>query len=245
MRLAMTFIVTIGVAAGASARAADWYTGVPTDGPVQPSVAVDVSVEGTSQREVAATVIGTIAPFAPLAQSGFRFRLGGLAGRYDYNSSTLGRVDGVMEGGSFLAGYEWVTPNASISAFLGADVTNNSLSRNDQNNPVHGSRGGAKMEVNFYVTPTLLTMISGVANYSTNHDAYYARAKFGYMINDQIYLGPEILALGDDFFQQWRIGGHATGFRFGGVQFGVSGGFLNDRVRGGGAYGILDTRYMF
>jgi hypothetical protein len=232
------------------ATAADWYTGVPTDGPAKkamPGVAIDVAVDGTSQRALSGALIGTIAPFASLDESGMRLRLNGLGGAYTYvaSSAILGRIHGVQEQGGFLAGYEWVAPQAKVAGYAGAEVTHNSLSPVDPNNSVKGTRGGFKLGAEFYVTPTEQTMLSGVGAYSTNHNAYYGRFKFGMAVADHVYMGPEALALGDDYFQQFRVGSHLSGVKFGAAQFGVSGGFVHDRVRGGGAYGILDTRVTF
>jgi hypothetical protein len=247
MRAWIGFSLAVAMATVCEARAADWYTGVPGDGPSSPRVAIDVAIDGTSKRALSGVLIGTIAPFAPLDQSGVRLRVGGLGGAYNYIPSTpgLGRVHGAMEGGSFMAGYEWVAERATIAVFGGAEITNTSLSPNDPNNVVKGLRGGLKFGVDFYVTPTDFTMISGVAYYSTNFNAYYGRLKFGMAIANHVYVGPEALALGDDFFQQWRMGGHVTGLRLGILQMGASAGFLNDRVRGAGAYGILDSRIAF
>jgi len=250
MRALLGVLFALMLTAGFEARAADWYTGVPTDAPprpASPSVAIDFAVDGTSQRAVSGALIGTIAPFTPLDRTGLRIRLAGVGGVYNYLSSTpgLGRVHGSLEDGSFMVGYEWVTKKATIALFGGLEVMNSSLSPNDPANTVKGLRGGFKMGVDFYVTPTDFTMVSGVAYYSTNHNAYYGRLKFGMAIADQLYIGPEVLALGDDFYQQWRIGGHVSGIRFGALQMGVSGGFLNDRVRGAGMYGIFESRLTF
>jgi hypothetical protein len=232
-----------------SAEAADWYTGLPSDGPASnaPRVAIDIAIDGTSQRSLAGAMIGTIAPFAPLDRTGMRIRIAGLGGTYSYISSApgVGRVYGTLADGSFMAGYEWVLKRATIAIYGGPEITSNRLSEYDPTNSVKGTRFGFKMGVEFFVEPTDNTMLSGVASYSTNNDAYYGRLKFGFAFADHLYIGPEIIALGDDYFQQWRFGGHVSGLRLGMMQLGVSGGFLNDRVRGAGMYGVLETRFTF
>jgi hypothetical protein len=232
------------------ARAADWYTGVPTDGPVRPAaptVAIDLAIDGTSQKAVSGALIGTIAPFAPLDRTGMRVRVAGLGGVYNYFSPTPGpgRVNGQMQQVAVLAGYEWVWKKMTIAGFGGVEFRNSSISPNDPNNRVKGATVGLKVGVDFYVTPTDTTMVSGVAYYSTNFNSYYGRPKFGMAFADHLYVGPEVLALGDDFFQQWRVGAHVSGMRLGFVQMGVSGGFLSDRVRGTGLYGIFESRVTF
>jgi hypothetical protein len=248
--LAFLAALAVFTTAGPIAKAADWYTGVPTDGPAEsraPRASIDVTFDGTSQAAYSGVVIGTIAPFAPMDRSGFRLRASGIVGAYSYYPSNffLGKVNGVLVGGAFLMGYEWVFKGATVAVFGGAEVLNTSISPNDPNNQAKGTSAGFKIATDFYVTPTDTTMVSGVLSYSTNFNSYYGRVKFGMSLADRIYVGPEFGALGDNFFQQWRIGAHITGLRFGLAQFGGAIGFLNDRVRGGGLYGTLDTRLAF
>lgn len=246
--LALVVACAISMTIGMSARAADWYTGVPTDGPPLPKApraTIDVALDGTTQAAFSAAVIGTIAPFTPLDRSGFRLRASGIVGTYSYDSTTVGKVNGNLIGGAFLMGYEWVFKRATVALYAGADVVNTTISPDDPNNQAKGTSMGLKLATDFYVTPTNQTMIAGVFSYSTNFNSYYSRLKFGMAFADRIFVGPEIGALGDNFFQQWRIGGHVTGVRMGMMQFGAALGFLNDRVRGGGLYGTLDSRVTF
>jgi len=253
MRVFFRFLAALPLATmilASPACAADWYTGVPTDGPPAPRaprVAIDVAIDGTSQRALSGALIGTIAPFAPMDSSGVRVRLSGLAGTYVYAPSNpfLGEIHGTIVGGAFLFGYEWVFKRATVALYAGGEVVNTSLSPNDPNNSAKGGAGGLKIASDFYVTPTDDTMIAGVLSYSTNYNSYYGRLKFGMALSNRVYVGPEVVALGDNFFQQWRLGGHVSGLRFGMMQLGVAAGFLNDRVRGGGIYGTLDSRVTF
>jgi len=254
MRVFPGFKVALALAAatplGPKAQAADWYTGVPTDGPPAPKApraAIDIAIDATSQRALSGALIGTIAPFSPMDRSGMRLRLGGLAGTYVYSSGDpfLGEVHGTIIGGAFLVGYEWVFKRATVALYAGGEFVNTSLSPNDPNNTAKGGSGGVKIAADFFVTPTDETMLAGVLSYSTNFNSYYGRLKFGFAFAERIYAGPEVVVLGDNFFQQWRLGGHVSGLRFGALQFGAAVGFLNDRVRGGGVYGTLDTRVTF
>lgn len=236
-------------ASGAPAKAADWYTGAPAVGVAAPrnnfGVAVDMAVTADTLDSVYGTVIGTIAPFTGLDQTGMRLRIGGVAGTYAYNTTNLGRVTGTQEEGSFMVGYEWVARRLSLAGYIGGDINNNRTSVYDANNKSVGTAYGVKVAVDFNWRPNDAMMLSGVAAYSTAHNSYYTRFKFGYAVVPGIYFGPEALFLGDNFFTQWRVGGHITGATFGPLQFGISGGMLNDRVRGTGAYGILDARATF
>lgn len=246
---ALAFIVyALAMTFGPAVSAADWYTGVPTDGPPVPKApraAIDIALDGTTQAAYSAAVIGTIAPFQPMDRSGMRFRGSGIVGTYTYDSTDVGRVNGNLIGGAFLFGYEWVFKRATVALYAGGEIVNTTINPDDPNNQAKGTSAGLKVATDFYVTPTDATMIAGVASYSTNFNSYYARLKFGMAFGNRIYVGPEVGALGDNFFQQWRIGGHVTGIRLGMLQFGAALGFLNDRVRGGGLYGTIDTRVTF
>jgi hypothetical protein len=246
----LAIAVALATAFCGFARAADWYTGVPTDGPPEskpPRATIDIALDGTSQQALSGALIGTIAPFAPMDRSGMRVRGSVLGGSYFYNAGApvFGRVHGTLINGSFLVGYEWVTSRATVALYAGVEAVNTSISPNDPSNTVKGGRAGVKLATDFYVLPTDNMMLAGVASYSSNFNSYYGRLKFGFSIGDRIYIGPEVAALGDNFFQQWRVGGHLSGLRYGMMQFGAAVGFLSDRVRGGGVYGTLDTRITF
>lgn len=246
----LTFIVASAIAMtfGAAAQAADWYTGVPTDGPPvprAPRATLDIALDGTSQAAYSAAFIGTIAPFTPMDRSGWRVRGSAIVGTYTYNSTDVGKVNGTLVGGAMMMGYEWVFKRATVALYAGGEIVNTTISPNDPNNQAKGTSAGLKVATDFYVTPTDSTMIAGVGSYSTNFNSYYTRLKFGMAFAKGVFVGPEVGALGDNFFTQWRLGGHVTGMRLGMAQFGVALGFLNDRVRGGGLYGTVDTRLTF
>lgn len=239
----------LGASQAPAVHAADWYTGAPTIGVAAPranfGVAIDAAVTVDSKDSKYATLIGTIAPFSDFDRSGMRLRIGGVAGQYVYDSSNVGRVKGTQEDGSFMVGYEWVARRFTVAAYVGGDINNNTLSVYDANNKAQGTAYGVKVAIDFNYRPTDDLMLSGVGSYSTAHNSYYARIKAGFAVLPEIFVGPEALFLGDDFFRQWRAGGHVTGARLGPLQFGISGGILNDRVRGTGVYGILDARAAF
>ena len=229
------------------ASAADWYTGakaqVPGDDWI---VAVDVSADVTSQGSYFGDVLVTAAPTGTLAESGPRLRADALGGVYSYYASDRGTtVHGNQESGAVLAGYEWVSPATVFSAYLGVDVRDNRLSIIDPSNPVIGTSVGAKVQGELYTKPSLGTMVAAQASFATNKDAYFARLRTGTLIGPDLYVGPEVVALGDQFFNQERVGVHLTGLRAGPLKFALSGGYLTDRVRGNGGYVTVDARVGF
>lgn len=217
----------------------------PYAAPSKFGVAIDTAVTADTKGSRFASVIGTIAPFSEIDKSGLRLRIGGVIGTYGYANTRLGQITGNMQDGSVMIGYEWLTARASFGIYGGIDFNNNQLNKYDPNNGSVGQATGAKIALDFSYRPTNTMMLSGVASYSSAHSAYYARLKAGWAIAPNTYVGPEAIFMGDDFFQQWRVGAHITGATFGPVQLGASAGLMNDRVRGTGLYGILDGRLAF
>ncbi len=230
------------------ALAQEWYTGARDKTPeVNYGASIDASLSATTRGSAHAGLIGTIAPFSKLDESGARLRLGGILGNYTYVSVSpgVGSVTGHESTGSAMAGYEWVTKNATFAIYLGAEIQNRTLSKPDPSNNVFGTTYGLKTAVDFYMNPTSYTMASANIAYSSNNNAYYARFKAGMAITERIFVGPELLFLGDNFYGQWRFGAHLTGAKVGPMQLGLSGGYVNDRRGGPGGYGILDARVGF
>ena len=234
---------------GQPVLAAEWYTGANNSQQRQANfgVAIDASLSATTKDSMHGSLIGTIAPFSRSDESGMRLRIGGLAGYYKYTATApgIGNVTGREMAGYALGGYEWVRKNMTFAVYGGVEVQNRTLSKPDPNNNAVGASWGFKTAIDFYANPTSYTMVSGNFTYSTNYNAYYARMKAGIAVASQIFVGPEVLFLGDDFYRQWRVGAHVTGVKLGALQIGVSGGFVSDRRNGRGAYGILDTRLQF
>ena len=227
--------------------AADWYTGAK---PQQQSddwiVSVDVSTDITTQSSYFGDMLVTAAPVGTLAESGLRVRADALGGVYSYYATDrAATVHGTQESGSLLAGYEWISPTTVFSAYLGVDVRNNSLSIQDPGNPVVGTSIGAKGQLEFYTKPSVNTMIAAQASFATNKTAYFARLRGGYLIGPDLYVGPEFVALGDQFFNQERIGAHISGLKAGPLKFGFAAGYLYDRVRKSGGYVTVDARVGF
>ncbi len=242
------FTIAASCLLATSAAAQEWYTGARERTPEATyGAAIDASLSATTRGSLHGSLIGTIAPFSKLDESGMRLRIGGLLGNYAYTSVTpgVGKVNGREASGSLMAGYEWVMKNATFSIYLGGEVQDRTLSKADPSNTVVGTAYGFKTSVDFYMNPTSYTMVSGNITYSTVNNAYYTRFKAGMGVTERIFVGPELLFLGDNFYGQWRAGAHITGARLGPMQLGLSGGYVNDRRGGSGAYGILDARLGF
>ncbi|MDP4022408.1 cellulose biosynthesis protein BcsS [Methylobacterium sp. NEAU 140] len=238
--------VLAAVGAAGTAQAADWYTGVEGDGVRDDYiVAVDVSASVTSNSSAFGVVTGTLAPITPLNESGARIRLQGLAGVYTYPNSAGRTVRGQQEEATAMFGYEWIWQQAALAGYVGFNVRNNELSILDPRNPVVGTGVGAKFAADLYLNPTVDSLVSVNASYSTLFRAYYVRAKAGFAVADGVFVGPEVTLLGDAFFNQWRVGAHLTGFAIGPMKFSLGAGYTRDRIQKGGYYTTVEARAAF
>ena len=191
--------------------------------------------------------LGTmIAPFKDLDTSGLRFYMLGEAGTYRYPAGGEW-IRGVYESGDALAGYGFEGDNYSINLLAGLNAINHTLSAVDPENPVQGTRFGAKVRGDAWINPTPQTLTYGEAEYSTAFNTYYTKLKLGYDLSSgkQIFVGPEVAALGDNRFNQWRVGGHVTQVKVGPVQVDLSAGYARDSVVGSGAYGTVEVSTNF
>jgi hypothetical protein len=249
MRFTLQAVAAASAAVLASpAHANDWFTGAPMSSQspalTAPIASVDVSIAGGTGT-LHGVILGTFAPQGTLEDTGFRARVVGLVGVYNYTSTTVGDVRADQRGGQFLGGYEWVSRTSKVALYGGLDFISNTLDKLDVDNKTAGTKVGARIGLDFYATPTPVTMFAGTFNLSSAHMGYYARVKAGYAIFNQVYVGPEAQFLGDSFYSQWRVGAHLSGIKIGPVGLGVAGGYLNDAKRGGGLYSVLDVRVTF
>ena len=243
----LTAVLIPAFLGGMPAQAADWYTGAePVARDDAWTTAVDASAAVTSNSSAFGSVTGTFATEGTLLQSGPRIRVEAVAGTYSYPGQGVSkRVDGYQQEGALSAGYEWIWRDAALAGFVGFNVRSNQLSILDPDNPVVGTGVGAKVAANFYARPSENTMVSAYGSYSTQFSAYYTRFRAGYMVADGVYIGPEVMFLGDNFFSQYRIGAHVTGFSIGPIKMAVGVGYVKDRIQGGGYYSSVEARAAF
>jgi Cellulose biosynthesis protein BcsS len=176
--------------------------------------------------------------------SGLRLSVFGLYGTYDYGTSP--NIDGRFYSVDALVGWSFVGNTGAVTLAVGPNYQNHKLSAVDLSNPVQGSKWGAKVQGDFWVNPTPLTVATGVASYSTAFDTYYSIFRFGYDFpRKAIYFGPEAGALGNDRTDQQRLGAFISGFAIGAGKVTVSGGYLHDRHKGSGGYGSASIDFTF
>lgn len=238
--------LALALALAGPARAADWYTGAPASRAAEDwIVSLDASTTVTTNNSVFANVGGTAATAGTLRESGVRAKVEALTGAYEYRTDAGAKVRGEQVEGAALLGYEWIWREAKLAGYVGLAVRNTSLSITDPSNPVVGTSYGLKSAIDFYARPTEKTMVSAYGSFTTNDKAYFVRVKAGYRLGEGIYIGPEVAALGNDFYDQRRVGAHLSGLQLGPVQASLSAGYQFDRELGAGAYGAVDLRAQF
>jgi hypothetical protein len=229
-----------------AALAQQWYVApaavVP---PTNWLVAIDVSGTATSNHTDFLYGATTFALGSTLQQSGLRLRVEGLGGTYGFEQApTNGTTTGKQYEGGALVGYQQVWNWGSLGTYIGANVRENTVPSTDGTGSSLGTRVGFKAAVDTYLLPAPAIMMSAYGSYSTAYDAYYARFRAGYAVGFG-YFGPEVAVLGDDFYNQTRVGAHLTAMQLGAVQVGVSGGYVWDRAYKDGYYGTLELRTGF
>lgn len=187
---------------------------------------------------------GTVAPFTNNDTSGLRVRLYGEVGEDTYSAFNGGSNRETGTYGDFLVGYAYVRENFDVGLYLGAAAVNYTLASPDPTNPVQGTAFGAKVEGEFQQI-LARTLLSGEAFYTTAFKTYEAKLKFGPQIVNNIYLGPEVIALGDARHDQWRVGAHVTAVNIGNMTLAVSGGYASDNNTGPGAYTTIQAGIEF
>ena len=190
------------------------------------------------------TVGGLFALTKDFEKSGPRLYLEGGAGWYKF-FSTGGAVNGVYSSGNVLGGYGWQGEQYELNLLAGLRAENDMLSVIDRGDPVQGTAAGVMVRADTTVNPTKQTLFYAEGEYSTAFQYYYTSAKYGYDITagKEIFAGPEVTALGDQRYKEWRVGGHISQIKFGKLEVDLSAGFEHNSSVGNGAYGeILVSR---
>lgn len=202
-----------------------------------------------SQSAYTGYIGGNFAPWGNLETSGFRFSLFGAAGsyRYDLGNGSSTAIRGTFETGDVLVGYGFNKDSLSAKFMIGLNAQNQSLSSPDPANPVQGTQAGLKLQGDFYANPTPETMVFGIGSYSTAFRTYYTEFKGGLQLFGvkELYLGPQLIAQGNERYDQWRVGAHVTGIKYGRTELGFAAGYLQDSRNGPGAYGIVSLDFSF
>jgi len=211
------------------------------------SVLAVTGLDVTSQGSIFSYGGVLIAPSGDLDKSGFRIWIFGEAGTYKYDSVSDVAIRGREISLDLLAGYGFEGNNYSINLLIGGSVINHTLSAFDPDNPVQGTAVGLKLRGEAWLNPTPQTLAAFEAEYATAFQTHYAKGKLGYDFSSgkEIFFGPEATFLGDERYEQWRIGAHVTGAKLGKIDLELGAGYLQDSNLGPGIYGTVGLNFRF
>lgn len=176
-----------------------------------------------------------------LDHDGFTFKMLAGAGTYRYSSGALGgaEVTGEQWLGSLLPGWRFKGQGIEATVFAGLDVQNHRFRPDDTANSLRGLHTGLRIGVDLWYEPLPLTMLTVSVSGSTVGPSYWGRVATGWRFFDRVWVGPEILAMGDETYRQFKLGGHITALRFGAFEWTLGAGWSTDSDRRSGAYGRI------
>jgi hypothetical protein len=178
-----------------------------------------------------------------LDRAGFVLKLMTGAGDYRYLSGTT-RILGKNVVASILPGWRFKGPELELSLFAGLDLQRHRFFPDDPGNDLRGGAAGIRAGAELWSEPLPGFKLSAAASVSTIGRSYWARAALGWRVNE-VWIGPELHALGDGRYRQVRLGAHVVGLRLADVEWSAGIGWVKDSERRSGAYarlGVLTRR---
>jgi hypothetical protein len=175
-----------------------------------------------------------------LDASGFRTLIK-LGGAHETPNGPRPRGNLYKAEGQALLGYEWRVSDTFLSLYTGPDY--------EEEIRVCGcavsvtTRFGARLQGDLWATPTRETMLQASAYFSTMDRRLWGRLAGGWAVPLGLYVGPEIEAYRQTGYHKLRFGLHATGFRFLGLSWRLSGGWQATSDRKGEAYATLGVHW--
>ena len=175
--------------------------------------------------------------------AGWRFKSVAGGGTYRYRGG-VGLVDGQFGFGEVMAGYQWRFDPITFKAYGGLHIEDHDLQRPDPSNPVQGTKAGVKGQAELWADLARLGFVSVDAGLSSLYASYSAKARVGIWIWNDLALGPEAGAIGNEEYDQGRVGAFARA-RLGGFAAVFGGGWAQDFDGEGRPYLLLSLESKF
>ncbi len=196
------------------ADAADMATKAP---PVATPSASDTNSSviwfgGDFKNDVAAGNVGGIYAFSGnLDAPGWLVRGQFTDVGYDFSTSlgANGKGSGNFAEGSGAIGYQVIGNGLVASAFVGPDYQNYSIHPAAAASPNVGDRWGAIFLAVSRPPPARDFPSAVDGDYSTANNSFWVRGRTGVTFNT-VTVGPEVMALGNNDFDEFRAGGYAS-----------------------------------
>jgi hypothetical protein len=139
---------------------------------------------------------------------------------------------------SLLPGWRVSEGSFELKVFAGPELENRSLTEvtSARTSVAHL---GARIAAETWWEPTPELMLASSFSATTNVNGWSTRAAAGWRLSNQFWAGPEILASGDTFNKQFRIGAHLTGLKLAALEWSAAAGFVQDSFGRSGVYGRI------
>lgn len=187
---------------------------------------------------------GGFRPNGDIDSSGLLLRGFVGAGSYEYDAGGPTDAQDDLVTLDLMVGGQSVGERTRFAGYIGANFQDHSIS-DDPFNDMDGDEWGIKGQVEVYSEPSDNTMFLGILSYSSASETYFGLGRAGWRLGDGgVFVGPEIGFSGNERYDGWRAGLHATGFKVGPLGFGGSVGY-GDSDGEDGVYGSvgLTLRY--
>ena len=174
-----------------------------------------------------------------LDKEGFVAKLMAGGGTYGYLAGST-RTTGYVTIFDAAPGWHFKRGIMDVTVYAGLDVQNHRLLPDDLNNRSRATHAGVRFGADVWAEPTATPMASGSVSFATVGHSYWSRLAYGWrMFDNRIYLGPEVHAMGDETYQQWRVGAHVTALKIGRFEWSAGAGFASDSSDRSGIYGRI------
>jgi Cellulose biosynthesis protein BcsS len=173
-----------------------------------------------------------------LVHEGFTFKLLTGGGLYHYLTGGTS-IRGASALYSAMPGWRFKRDRLEITAVIGVDLQAHRLTPDDPGNRMRGPHAGVRGGFDLWYQPSDHMMIAAGVSASSIGPNYWSRVATGWRLFDQVWLGPEALALGGSNYQQFRLGVHATSFKTGPLEWSAGLGYEHGSDHRNGAYGRI------
>lgn len=234
---------------GTTARAQDWSAVIVPE----PSLSRREMWAGAdvAARSWSAYSGATLAPFGSIASDGWRLRTVGGYGAYNYGGSRerSGKsgphlIRGTVSFLDVLVGYHHQFGPLTLKVFTGFSAANHQLMPVDVDNSVWGLDHGFKSMLEAWLDMTERSWASLDLVWSSAHDAYASRLRFGFTIWPELSLGVEAGAAGSADYDH-RRGGAFVRYTWESGEISAAGGPSLDGSMTAGAYGTFNALVRF
>jgi hypothetical protein len=173
-----------------------------------------------------------------LNTDGFIVRLFVSGGRERYDAGSK-RFDTDIFRGSLAPGWRLSEGSFEVKLFAGLELENRTLMPALPAPASSNTHIGARVVAETWWEPGPEIMLASSLSATTNANAWSVRGAAGWRAFEQVWGGPEILASGDAYSKQYRIGAHLTGLRLSVFEWSLAAGYVQDSFHRSGIYGRI------